>query len=286
MGATRRPLRQHYDQTVPIVVVDDALGAVLEPWRRHRMRFLDELASLTDEQWAATSRCTEWNTKDVISHLITVDSFWVLSLTMAGQGGPTTFIKDFDPIGTPDALVEPMRTQSPADILEQFRAGTTAMIATVDAVEDWTMLAESPMGHLSARMILAHALWDSWLHERDIFDPLGLPVPLETDELLTCLWYGMVFAGLQGGLIGDETPTGPGADAPIDVVLAFDDLPDALHVRIDQGVHLGFATDAPATNVGSALALTEQIAGRGLDGPAPALPPDLAAHLARAARTI
>ena len=129
-------------------------------------------------------------------------------------------------------------------------------------------------------------MWDSWVHERDIALPAGRPFVVEEDELLMATWYGLAFGGLQGGVLGDESPAGPGAPAPIDAVLAFDDLPaHPIHIRIDERVSLALAPDAtdpfPA---GSALAMVDALTGRREDGWS--LPDDLADHLARARRTL
>ena len=38
-------------------------------------------------------------------------------------------------------------------------------------------------------MVAHHALWDCWVHERDIVLPLGLPTAIEPDEVRACLRY-------------------------------------------------------------------------------------------------
>jgi hypothetical protein len=42
---------------------------------------------------------------------------------------------------------------------------------------------------------VTHILFDSWLHERDVFLPLGTQPPLEDDELLTVLTYALLMVG-------------------------------------------------------------------------------------------
>ncbi len=39
------------------------------------------------------------------------------------------------------------------------------------------------------RAVAHHALWDAWIHERDIAVPLGLSATEEPDEVLACLRY-------------------------------------------------------------------------------------------------
>jgi hypothetical protein len=53
----------------------------------------------------------------------------------------------------------------------------------------WSVTGESPLGHVALRLVLLHALWDSWIHERDVLLPLGLAPVLEPDEVVACLAY-------------------------------------------------------------------------------------------------
>ena len=281
MGA--RSLRRYYDEAVA-VEVDESFGSIVEPWVRHRRRFDERLAELSDEQWRAMSRCEGWDAQDVINHLISADGFWVLSLRSGVAGAPTSYLVDFDPTATPAALVAPMRALERSDVVEQFHKSTETFIETVDGLDDdaWSMLAESPFGHLPVRFVLAHAFWDSWLHERDIFVPLGIDVPVVPDELLLATWYSLLFGTVQGGLLDDPAPVGEGPSEPFEVTLAFEDLSDTpLHVAVDQGVRIHRVDDG-ALPAGTAVDLCEVYTGRRGDPTATALPPHLSEHLRRA----
>jgi uncharacterized protein (TIGR03083 family) len=282
-----RPLRQYYDGVT--IEVDDELP-VIEPWLRHRRRLTAALAELTDDQWKATTRCTRWDARGVVGHLVTVDAFWVMSLRSAHAGEkPTTFIRGFDPSTGTDDLVAPLLDLPPEVVLEQFVAGTETLVATVESLttDDWSALAEAPFGHMPARLILAHALWDSWLHERDILGPLGLAPPVEADEVLAATWYTLIVGGLQGGLLDDAAPVGSGPDAPIEATLRFTDLADEpLHVRVDTGVRITRANETAAVPAGSAVDLVESVTGRVPTRALHELPSDLAEQLGRAAQIL
>ncbi len=282
----QRPLRQYYDGVT--IVVDDDLPLV-EPWLRHRRRLIASLRELSDEQWNTTTRCASWDARGVVSHLVTVDGFWVSSLRAAhARATPTTFIRGFDPSTGTDVFVDPM-LELPTDvILQQLVDGTDTFVTTVGELEadDWSAPGEAPFGHLPARYLLAHALWDSWLHERDILLPLGLEPAVEPDEVLAATWYTLVVGGLQGGLLEDAEPVGPGAEEPIDVTLRFEDVPGpTLRVQIDTGVRITRADGGEAVSVG-AIDLVEGLAGRASPAPLDALPADLGAHLGRAAQIL
>lgn len=46
------------------------------------------------------------------------------------------------------------------------------LLGSLEAV-DWEALAEAPPGHITVSAVTHHALWDSWIHERDVLLPLG-----------------------------------------------------------------------------------------------------------------
>ena len=134
-----------------------------------------------------------------------------------------------------------MREVPNAELLEQFTTGTDAFANLVAsfAPTDWDTTGESPLGHLPARVLFGHAFWDSWLHERDIFVPLGRAPRAEPDELLTVTAFCLLFAGLQGGLIDDAGTTGAALSEPVEVRLRFDELPEtALRIVYDTGVRV------------------------------------------------
>jgi hypothetical protein len=280
-----RPLRHYYSDRGIQLTVDPALGDVVEPWLRHRERFERVLGSLTEDQWLTQSRCAAWTNLDVISHLVDVDAFWALSLESGRGGEPTAYLRDFDPRATPRLLVDSRSSLTTAEIFDSFTTNAGLLRKTVEAFDasDWRAVCEAPIGHVSARLTLAHALWDSWLHERDVLLGLGLAEETQADELAVVAWYSLLFGGAQGGLIDDPQPVGPGATAPIDAQLQFDDLPAVpLRMVVDTGVYVGPA-EAPKP-AGSAEQFVEALTGRDDTFPPDhvTLEPHLVAHFGRA----
>ena len=55
--------------------------------------------------------------------------------------------------------------------------------------DEWSLPAEAPPGHLALNVTALHALWDSWVHERDIVIPLGKAPAEDPDELAAILSY-------------------------------------------------------------------------------------------------
>jgi uncharacterized protein (TIGR03083 family) len=281
-----RPLRQYYDE----VDIVDELGAFDVAWRRHRQRFLDNVGAFTDEQWTGATRCTEWDVRGVVSHLVTVDGFWVFTLGNArAKEPPTKMLVDFNPSISTNDMVGPLMALPSAELLDQFATSTDALAAMVDEFgpADWSSPGESPLGHIPARHLFAHAFWDSWLHERDVFLPAGSPPPADPDEVRTITSFALIFAGLQGGLLDDANAVGPGPERPVDVVLRFAEFPDEpLRVRIDTGVGVTQGDPAAALDAGSAIDLVEALTGRVSLDVLRDLPGDLTAQLARAAQVL
>ncbi len=176
---------------------------------RQRSRLVDVLSGLSDAQWVAPSRCEGWRVQDVAAHIISVDRFWHASISSGVAGTPTRYLVGFDPKATPAALVDAVRQKTPTETLEELRASSTAVCDLVEGLspDEWSVLAESPLGHVSVAAVAHHALWDAWVHERDIVLPLGLAPTEEDDELLACLRNAAALNAAFALMAGVATPT-------------------------------------------------------------------------------
>jgi hypothetical protein len=293
-----RPLRQYYatdDGPLP-VVFDIGLDSLVAPWLAHRERFLGAVRAFGPTDWDGATRCDAWCAREVVAHLVTVDGFWPVAMAPARDGGePSTFLTGFDPSSSPDQFVQATTaSMTDAELLERHAAaleGLHAFVAALDG-EQWDRRCESPLGHLPARAILAHGYWDSWLHEFDVLAPRGEEPRVATDDLVAATAFSLLFAGLQGGLVGDPDAVGAGPDRPIDACLAFSDLPG-------RGFHLSVGTLADGVRVapcppdhdpvdaGRAFDFVEGLAGRRpTDAAVAGLPDAVAAQVRRAALTL
>ena len=183
-------LSPRYDAD-PLITMDGPLEDQAVTVVRQRRRMETMLAGFSDAQWNSPSRCTGWSNKDVVAHLVTVNSFWETSIRAGQAGEPTRILATFDPAAHPPLLIGAMASQSGAEVLAQFvvtNDGLAGAIAAIDG-DGWNAVGESPAGHVSLRVVAHHALWDSWIHERDIALPLGLQPGIESDEIVACLRY-------------------------------------------------------------------------------------------------
>lgn len=194
---------------------------------RQRRRFASILAELDDAQWAAPSRCDGWSVQDVISHLVTVNRFWAIAFASARKGEPTRFLTDLDPVATPAALVDGARDLPWSKVLDGFVESNDEIADAVEGLDDdgWTMLGEAPPGHVPLRGVAYHALWDSWIHERDVVLPLGITPVEEADEVADSLRYVAVLSPLFAVTAGSTRPgsvvveaTNPDVRAVVDIV--------------------------------------------------------------------
>lgn len=183
-------LTPRYDQP-DFLRLDVPLDDPAAPMVRQRRRLAAVLADLGHDQWATASRCEGWSVRDVLAHLVSTNQFWSFAIRSARQGEPTRFLATFDPVASPAQLVEDGRSQTPAEVLAAYVDTTEQLagaVAGLDA-DGWALLGEAPPGHVPLAAVVLHALWDGWVHERDVLLPLRREQVEEPDEVAACLWY-------------------------------------------------------------------------------------------------
>jgi uncharacterized protein (TIGR03083 family) len=158
---------------------------------RQRRRMETVLAGLGEDEWKSPSRCDGWTVQDVVAHLVGVNAFWEASVNAGLAGNPTRILAAFDPAAHPPLMIAPMRELPGREIFDRFVASNQGFLDTLAPLDDegWSKTAESPAGHVTIRLLASHALWDAWIHERDIALPLGLVPAEEPDEIAASLRY-------------------------------------------------------------------------------------------------
>jgi uncharacterized protein (TIGR03083 family) len=241
-----------------VITIDGPIDDQRVPMARQRRRFEAALESLTDDQWRAPSRCAGWTVQDVVAHLITVNGFWQISIASGVSGSPTKYLVGFDPVATPAQLVEPMRSMTPAETFASFAESNRSLLDTMEALDEtgWTAVGESPVGHVPMRELAHHALWDSWIHERDVFLPLGVEPVQEPDEVISSLRY---VAALTAALAIPRANGSAGA-------FILDVTDPSAHVVVEVGpsvhVHTGDAPTGAVEVRGDAVELIEVLSVR------------------------
>ncbi|MBX3285468.1 MAG: maleylpyruvate isomerase family mycothiol-dependent enzyme [Actinobacteria bacterium] len=250
-------LTPRYDAP-PVARFVDPPTDLAVPLGRQRRRLGHLLDGLDADQWATPSRCEGWTVRDVIAHLVGADRFWAVSARAGLAGEPTRYLVGFDPVATPAAMVAGTSEQAPAEVLADYhRACDDLLDALADLEpEQWQLIAEGPPGHLQMQGIVRHALWDGWIHERDVALPLGVTPDQEADELAAVLEYAIALGpGLQATLGSERTGT---------LAAVADELDDAVVVEIGPTVTIGRrpTPDGTPTLRGGAVDLIEGLSLR------------------------
>jgi uncharacterized protein (TIGR03083 family) len=242
----------------PAIVTVEGDGSCAAAFVRQRQRLAATLESLSDDEWAAPSRCEDWTVQDVATHLVTVNGFWRYSIASGLAGKPTRLLVDFDPKATPAALVEAAGTVPPAETLAQLVESSDGLCDLVAGLDDagWATVAEAPAGLIPVRLLALHALWDCWVHERDIVLPLGRPAVEEPDEVMASL---RCVAGL-----GPAFVLALGRATPATLVLETTDPVGRVVVEVGEGVaiHDRPVEDATVALRGRAVDLVEALSAR------------------------
>jgi len=242
----------------PILAIEGTDDDQLAPLTRQRRRMQSMLRELTDEQWMAASRCERWTVRDVVAHLVGVNAFWHASVRAGIAGTPTRVLGAFDPVTTPLLMVDSMSALTAADVLTEFQSTNDAFLDIVAGLTgaQWSTTAETPVGHVPLRLLAQHALWDCWIHERDIAVPLGIPTTNEADEVESCLKYAAAIgATLEAGL-GRATPGSFAVAASDPQVMFVVEVDDSVSIRNDLE-----SVDVPRLR-GDAVTLTEVLSLR------------------------
>ncbi len=250
-------LNPRYDDVPPVDVLAEP-AAIRQPFLSQRRRLAATVATLTDEQLATPSRCEGWTVANVLTHLIDVDGFWAFSMASGIAGAPSRVLASFDPEATPREMVASKAGMTPQDVRATFASTTAALCDAVDGLDDdaWNCTAEAPPGHVTLVTMVHHALWDCWIHERDIGLPLGLDVVEDDAEIAAALAYAV---GLSPsfGVWADESRSGQ-----LGIVATDPDVELLVDIGRTVTVSRGSApADAP-TLTGRAIDLTEGLSQR------------------------
>ena len=242
----------------PLIVLEGSNLDLATPVVRQRQRLVDRVSTFDAHDWASPSRCEGWSAKDVIIHLDTTNAFWSYSVRAGLRGEPTTLLATFDPVASPAEMVQASQHLADSEVLDRFAATTDTLNAILESLDpsDWSTLAEAPPGHLAIAAVAHHALWDSWIHERDILAPRGEDAPIEADEVAACLRYAAALSpafSVANGSTNEATLRIEATDPLVHLRVAVSD-----QVRVSDGT----STEADAHLTGSAVELVEALSSR------------------------
>lgn len=227
----------------------------------HHHRLIDTWQSFAPAQWAHHSRNTEWTVHHTVRHVADA----MERVVAAANGEPTLDKHDFDPRSTPTVWLTTSEDELPSATIERFAeasashrtrisdrfaCGDDARERTVYGTAHWTVN-------------VAHVLWDSWLHERDVLLPLGQPAPSSKAEERLVGLYGLLMA-LVPSMMFEQSVSSTVQLSGLGT--------HTIEVRCDAGSLRSSEVPGVATAISGAMpAAIDALAGRG-DAVADALP--------------
>lgn len=163
----------------------------------------NELSSISDEAWERPSHCHMWAVKDVISHMIAVDGFFINSLARSLQGdflppegmpnpGASTAVSMAGGISSRAIQISETDLKNSRTLLSVFSDLEKQIAETFKSVteEEWNRSAYHPMNTLSPELLLGLKHMENVIHSWDIFNAIDNSYAMDDKAcLLLCdLW--------------------------------------------------------------------------------------------------
>ena len=188
------------------VTIDLVPADVVAAQGRMWSRLARAVTEIPDEDWEHPTRCSEWRAVDIVNHLADINTMGFEVVLAALQRERSGVFEGFDPRTVPKQLTD-AADRTPAVARERLSSSIEAMLAGLDTLDVGNVdpVVETPIGRQPLAVAMLHVLWDTWLHERDIFLPLGHSVPELEDEVRLAALYSLRMIGFFQHLAGRET---------------------------------------------------------------------------------
>lgn len=221
--------------------------------------------------WEKPSRCSEWRAVDVVNHIADLNRMGFEVAQAALEGRRSTILDGFDPRTVPKRLTD-AADRDPAVAQTRLVSSVESLLAGLDRLDlaNPDPVVQSPVGRQPMAASLLHVLWDTWLHERDLFLPLGHSVPELDDEVRLCAVYTLRMLGFTHQLFGREAHVALVLSGGCEGTLRLD--VDAGSLRVAAGAVELDGQSPPRALRGDAATAVDALCGRGdlhsaLDGP-------------------
>ena len=174
---------------------------LVEVWARQRHRFAAVLRWFGPDDWAAPTRCADWCAHDVVRHLCDCTA-----IAAGGEDHALDLAAGFDPRITPRGWPAVSASESPGATVSRFLATTDELFALLrDRLARGLRFDVClPYGPMDWTILVLHAFWDSWLHERDVLLTRGREHPTDGDATVYAAAYGLFIAAAVAAMFGGQ----------------------------------------------------------------------------------
>ena len=174
---------------------------LLDVLGEQRQRFVTVLQGFGPDDWAAPTRCADWSAHDVVRHLCDGNAI------ATGTDDRTLDISvGFDPRITPRGWLAASADESPDATLGRLVATTEELLVLARArlAQSLSFDVRLPYGPMDWTVLVLHAFWDSWIHERDVLLARGTEHPTDDDATVYATAYGLFIAAAVASMFGDR----------------------------------------------------------------------------------
>ena len=180
---------------------DIAPEHLLQVFGRQRRRFAAVLRGFGPEDWAGPTRCADWPAHDVVRHLCDCNA-----IAAGTDARALDLTAGFDPRITPRGWPAISAGQSPGASLSRFLATTDELLALLRdrLAQGLSFDVRLPYGPMDWTILVLHAFWDSWLHERDVLLARGREHPTDGDATIYAAAYGLFIAAAVAAMFGGQ----------------------------------------------------------------------------------
>jgi len=176
---------------------------ILEAVEEYSERFVDDISLLGSSDWEVPSRCHQWAIKDIYSHTLAINGFFLNSISRAIQGdgnpsegmpNPGTGNARTMSEGIASRAIQISETSFPTvseliDTLKNLELNLITLFKNIEPT-NWHSLAYHPAGKSSPYLLLKMKLMELVLHYWDIFSALNPVYKISENEakLLCEIW--------------------------------------------------------------------------------------------------
>jgi uncharacterized protein (TIGR03083 family) len=166
-----------------------------------RRRFVAVLREFGPGDWAAPTRCADWSTHEVVRHLCDANA---IGIAVGPDDRTLDIAEGFDPRTSPRGWLAASAGDSPDATLGRFAATTGELLAVARSrlAEGRSFDVRLPYGRMDWTVMMLHAFWDSWIHERDVLLARGDKDPTDDAATAYATAYGVFIAAAVASMFG------------------------------------------------------------------------------------